>query len=496
MQLPIAVRLSAEEHLQQQIARQITTLIGSGLLQPGDRLPSTRTLSAQLGVARNTVMLAYQVLAQEGFIETMGKGGTRVCSILPRTYLNARKRQHATLSSVERTPEPAHGEPLRNAGLFDPWRNHLKLDFRVGRPDRTLFPHRAWKRIVEQRLNGAARGLTEYGDPQGIPELRKAIAHHVRISRGISCTFEQIVVVAGVQQGLNLVARMLLKPGSAVVMENPTYASAAHLFVSYGASLIGCDVNEEGLDARDLPREGARLAYVTPSHQFPLGPTMSLETRVRLLEWARQTGSFIVEDDYDGDFRYQGSPLMALAALDHDERVIYLATFSKSLGAGLRLGYVVVPPSLVPQARAIKDLMDHGHSWLEQTVLADFLTSGAFDKQLRRIRLIYLERRNRILAELKRHFGEADIAGIEGGMHLTWYLSNAVPPAHILQRALLAKRVGVYSLMDGPAFMLRPFKRWDRVMLLGYPSLEPAKIAEAIEIVAQHLAEARLEHGT
>jgi len=472
MQLPISVRLSGtdpQQHLQQQIVRQITTLIENGMLRPKDPLPATRELSAQLGVARNTVVLAYQALAREGFVETFGRGGTRVGSALPRTYLNARGRVTRTVEVPERPPEPTHLEQWRNASLYDPSRNHLRLDFRVGRPDRGLFPHSVWKRLVEQRLHGAPVALTEYGDPLGLAELRTTIAERVRVSRGIQCNADQVVVVAGVQSGLNLVARLLLQPGSVALVENPTYAGAAHVFASYGAILAACKVTEEGLNPEALPRNGARLAYVTPSHQFPLGSTMSLENRIALLEWARRTGSFVVEDDYDGDFRYQGSPLMALAALDRSERVIYLATFSKSLGAGLRLGYAIVPPSFAPKAKMVKDLFDHGHPWLEQAVLADLLKSGAFDKQLRRIRMVYLERRNYLIAGLTRRFRESVALGVEGGMHLAWYLPRGAPPAPALQRSLLGQGVGIYSLIDGPALLLQPFDGWDRIVLLGYP---------------------------
>ena len=275
-----------------------------------------------------------------------------------------------------------------------------------------------------------------------------------------------------------------------MVVENLTYASAAYVFASYGANVTECEVSEEGLNARALPRTGARLAYVTPSHQFPLGPTMSLESRIALLEWARRSGSFVVEDDYDGDFRYQGSPLMALAALDRSERVIYLATFSKSLGAGLRLGYEIVPPSLVPKAKLVKDLLNHGHSWLEQAVLADFLQSGAFESQLRRIRMVYLGRRDYLIAGLKRRFAEARVLGVEGGMHLTWYLPRTAPPAQTLQRTLSSRGVGVYSLVDGPALMLQSFDGWDRLLLLGYPCLDRVKTDEALDCIAQDLGAA------
>jgi GntR family transcriptional regulator / MocR family aminotransferase len=491
MQLPISVRpggADPQQHLQQQIVRQITTLIENGLLRPRDPLPATRQLSEQLGVARNTVVLAYQALAREGFVETFGRGGTRVGSTLPRAYLNAKERAPKPAAVLERAPEPIDLELRRNSSLYDPARNHLRLDFRVGRPDRTLFPHRVWKRLVEQRLHGAPLALTEYGDPLGLSELRSAIAERVRVSRGIVCSPDQVLILAGVQEGLNLVARLLLQPGCQAVVENPTYAGAANVFSSYGATLVACAVTEEGLNPRALPRTGARLAYVTPSHQFPLGPTMSLESRIALLEWARRTGTFVVEDDYDGDFRYQGSPLMALAALDRSELVIYLATFSKSLGAGLRLGYAIVPPSLAPKAKVVKDLLNHGHSWLEQAVLADLLNSGAFESHLRRIRMVYLERRDHLIAGLTRRFPESVLLGVEGGMHLTWLLPRASPPAHALQRMLLDKGVGIYSLIDGPAIMQQPFDGWERIVLLGYPCLDRTKTEEALNAIAQDVA--------
>ena len=295
------------------------------------------------------MVLAYEILAREGFVETFGRGGTRIGPTLPRAFLNARRRPYRSASIPERLREPTNPERWRNSSLYDPSRNRLRLDFRVGRPDRALFPHRVWKRLVEQRLHGAPLALTEglWRPARAARVAQRSRRGQVRISRGIRCSPDQVLIVGGIQEGLNLVSRLLLQPGAQVVVENPTYASAAYVFTSYGASLVGCEVTDEGLNVGALPKAGARLAYVTPSHQFPLGPTMSLENRIGLLEWARRTGSFVAEDDYDGDFRYQGSPLMALAALDRSERVIYLATFSKSLGAGLRLGYVIVPPGLV-----------------------------------------------------------------------------------------------------------------------------------------------------
>jgi len=490
MQLPISINPGRRSSLQRQIFEQVVTLIDAGILRAGDPLPGSRTLGEQLGVARNTVTLAYAALAREGFVETRDRHRARVAERLPREFLASRRRfAQLPRSGPERRPEPLRFGPWRGPLLYDPASDRLRFDFRLGRPDRTLFPHRQWHKLANEHLHRAAVSLTDYGDPLGLRELRAAIAETVRVARGIHCCAEQVCVVAGVQEGLNLVARLLLQPGMTVLSENPSYASAVGVWKFYGANLVAAPVGAEGLDAGALPAAGARLAYVTPSHQFPLGPTMSLTNRLGLLEWARRNGAFIVEDDYDGDFRYQGSPLQALAALDRSERVIYLGTFSKSLGAGLRLGYAILPPSLVPDARAVKDLYDHGHAWLDQAVLADFIRSGAYEAHLRRIRRVYLERRDSLLQALRQSFGAVQVWGLEGGMHLSWQMPPDWPDAAELRRRLLDRGVGLYTLTAGPASLLQPFAGWDRYALLGFSCLKPTEIGEAVAHIAAAVAE-------
>ena len=268
-------------------------------------------------------------------------------------------------------------QPIRHPVLFkgrvptvvNPNRHKLAIDFWVGRPDPHSFPTNIWRRLIIRNLTSGNPNLTEYRDPAGIFGLRKAIAEHLGPARGINTTPEQVIVVNGSQEALNLVARLLIEKDTRVVTECPCYQGAAYVLESYGAQLNPVRVDKNGLDVSELPQTRISLAYVTPSHQYPMGATLPLERRVRLLDWAWEVGAYIVEDDYDSDFRHHGSPLTAVAGQDRHGCVIYMGTFSKSIGAGLRLGYLVVPNELVDPARTVKTLMDNGHSWLDQAVL-------------------------------------------------------------------------------------------------------------------------------
>jgi GntR family transcriptional regulator/MocR family aminotransferase len=331
-----------------------------------------------------------------------------------------------------------------------------------------------------------------YGDPAGLRDLRSAIADHLRLARGIRAEPEQVVIVAGCQEGLNLVARVLVTPGARAVVENPCYEGAALVLSSYGAKLVGAPVDDEGLCVERLP-DDATLAYVTPSHQFPLGPTLSFARRLALLDWAARSGAYVVEDDYDSDFRYEESPLLALYALDRADSTIYLGTFSKSIGAALRLGYVVFPPALVGAATGAKALLDNGHPWLEQAAAAEFLKSGGFERHLHRIRRRYLSRRDCLLHELRRHFGRCHVDGVEGGMHVAWHLPEGAPSAHALEARLAREGVGVYSFATAPVHMLDPVGEADSIVLLGYPCLAEERIRSAVERIARALDRPRTD---
>ncbi len=330
----------------------------------------------------------------------------------------------------------------------------------------------------------AGSHLTEYPDPAGIPKLRQAIADYLGPSRGINTTAEQVIIVNGSQQGLNLISRLLIREGTPVVTECPCYQGAAYVFNSYGAELNMVPVDRNGLEVAKLPRTRVSLAYVTPSHQYPMGVTLTLERRIRLLDWAWEVGAYIVEDDYDSDFRHHGSPLTAIAGQDRHGCVIYTGTFSKSIGAGLRLGYLVVPKELVKPARTVKTLMDNGHAWLEQAVLADFIASGSYAKHLRKIRHTYLSRRDCLVNSLREHFGDVQLSGMAGGMHIVWHLPENFPMAKDVQMLAQDVGVGVYSLEAAAACDIRHSSCSDRTLVLGYSSVREEQICEGIARLA------------
>jgi GntR family transcriptional regulator/MocR family aminotransferase len=484
-QLPLTIRRSDPAPLQSQIADQIRQLVARSVLPPASRVPSTRALSDQLGVSRNTVSLAYDLLIAEGILEAESSAGTMVSRVLPAAFVRVtsvpRADAMARASPAARRPPAFRGGGPR---VVDARKKALPYDFRLGQPDVALFPYNTWRRLIVQHVGRAGPALVRYGDPAGLRELRVAIAAHLRLARGICCEPDQVVVVAGVQEGLNLVARVLVSRRVEVVVEDPCYEGAALVFASHGAQLVAAPVDDEGMRVESLP-VGPALAYVTPSHQFPLGPTLSPARRLALLEWATRSGAYIVEDDYDSDFRYDGSPLVALYALDRANSTIYLGTFSKSIGAGLRLGYVVFPPALASSGAAAKALLDNGHPWLEQAAAAEFLSSGGFERHLQCIRRRYLARRDCLLFELRRNFGPCRVDGAEGGMHVAWHLPRGAPPAHELERRLESEGVGIYSLRAAPVHVLEPRGDADAIVLLGYPCLAEERIRAGVERMAR-----------
>ena len=483
MPLPLAVDHQGPAPIQRQLAEHLRGLILRGLLPPGSRLPSTRALSQQLSVSRGTVVIAYHRLAAEGYIETQSTSPTRVSRVLPEQFITT-DPDSTSRKSADGLPD-ALSFHAAGPRLFDPAQDGLVYDFRLGRAESSFFPIKAWRRLIPECLGGAPHPLSRYGDPAGYWPLRKAIAEHLRSARGILCTPEQVIVTGGVQEGLNIVSRLLLKPDSAVIVENPCYQGAAGVFESYWARLVPIPVDGNGIDADRLHESDARLAYVTPSHQFPLGSTLSLARRHKLLDWAVARDGYVIEDDYDSDFRYRDSPLPALKALDRADRVIYLGTFSKSIGAGLRLGYMVVPSRLAGATVAAIALAGNGHPWLEQAVVAEFMRSGAFEEHLRRIRKRYMARRDCLADRLHQHFGTAvAVHGGDAGMHVAVHLPKIPITAHALQIRLKRSSVGVYALAESPARLFDPFPGDDRVILLGYACLSEDKITEAVSRLA------------
>jgi len=489
VELPLHLEPSHERSLQVQIFEQIRQMILDGILKPGMALPPSRLLSERFSISRNTATLAYDRLAAEGYVESRGTAGTFVTRTLPDDLLSVRGEP-----GQSNGPLPDGGEPLLCfAGSPGGGINRPRYDFWVGRSDPRSFPLRVWRKLLNRRLSEETSNFfTDYCDPAGLPELREAIATHLGWARGIGITPDQVIVTAGGQDALNLICQLVGSDISRLCIENPCYLGAAMLFRSTGKPIVPVRVDNEGIIIEELPTTPRNLLYVTPSHQFPTGVTMPLSRRFALLRWAEETDSYIVEDDYDSDFRYDGPPLTSLAGLGRCRRVFYMGTFSKSIGAGLRIGYAVVPPLYWGQARLLKAQMSNGHSWLEQAMLADFLTEGHFERHLRKLRQLYKSRRDCLERELRSNFPNPNISGAECGLHFIWRLPSHYPPAQQIQVAARAAGVGVYALRSGAAFDFSEDSR-DDVLMLGFSSLDERSIREAIRLLKGSLNSLGLE---
>lgn len=455
------------EALHRQLYGQLRAAILGGRMQAGERLPATRGLAEQLGVARSTVARAYDDLLSEGYIEGRAGSGTYVSSALAAEAPAPSDGWTPALSEWARR---ALRTPLPGAPDQVPV---LAFDFRPGTPDWEAFPRQIWWRLLGRRLRAGGE-LDRYGDPAGYPALREAIARHLAASRAVVCRPEQVVIVNGTQQAIDLLARLLLAPGDPVVVEEPGYPEARRVLSAYGASIATAPVDGRGLRPDALPETAARLVYVTPSHQFPTGVTLSLERRLRLLEWARRSDALVIEDDYDSEFRYAGRPVESLQGLDRAERVVYLGTFSSVLFPPLRVGYAVLPPRLVGPFVEAKWLADRGTGMLDQQALADFLGEGHFTRHLRRMRRLGRERRDALLGALRRHLGTvASVPAAETGTHVMLPLRDVDDRA--AARAAALRGVGVYPAR--PYYTSSPPQS---ALLLGYAALAEPAIDEGV----------------
>jgi GntR family transcriptional regulator/MocR family aminotransferase len=473
-----------DKSLQEQIVDQIRRQIVSGALKPGTRLPSTRNLSSMLDISRNTVLFAYERLISEGYVTT--RRGTRasVSEVLPDNSVPKDWFSHRAEEACDPAGQPGLTTPsisVREPIVFHAERT--QIDFWIPQADPRSFPLKAWKRLLSECLSGASGNLADYGDPTGLKELRCAIAEHVARARGIVTSPDTVFVMAGAQLALNTVARLFLRGGERVVVENPCNQGAAYLFESFGATLVPLTVDDEGIISAELPKDPASLIYVTPSHQFPLGVRLSLERREHLVAYAEASGAYIIEDDYDGHFSYDGPSLPAAKALC-PSRVIYLGTFSKVLGAGLRIGYAIFPERLVEKARAVKALLDNGHAWLEQAALSKFIQRGSFDRHIRLIRRTYLGRRDRLVAQLQHHFNDVWLTGLISGTHIAMRLGADWPSASDIQRTARQRGIGVYTIVGAGAQEFGSNEVTERTLLLGFGNLTEHQIDEGVARLA------------
>jgi len=433
----IAVDRKAPKALHRQIYDAYRTAIIERNLRPGQRIPSTRVLASELDVSRFPVLNAYAQLLAEGYFESRVGAGTVVSSSLPDQLTSSeptRTRCAATRSGPRPVARRALSlSPVERAPWLQGWGA-----FGVGQVALDQFPLQVWSNLVVRRCRNADAKSFHYGDLRGSKTLRETIASHLRTARSLHCDAEQVMIVSGSQQALEISARVLLDPQSSVWVEDPGYRLVRDAFALTGCHLVPVPVDKEGLDvAAGIKRcRKARAAFVTPSHQFPLGVTMSASRRFQLLDWAQNTGSWIIEDDYDSEYRYESMPIASLQGLDANARVIYIGTFSKVLFPALRLGYLVIPSDLVDRFLTIRRAMDLGPPTFFQDVLSDFIDEGHFARHIRRMRVLYRERRSALVDSISRELGSmVKVLGDEAGMHLAVTLPNGSRDVEIAEQA-------------------------------------------------------------
>ncbi len=395
MQVVLAIDPNDTRTLQTQVFEEIKRMILEGKLHSGDPVPGSRALSKQLGVSRNTIIIAYDKLLSEGYIESRANVGTFVSSNLPdisvRTISRPAALDHPPTDGTSPFAQTASQVPEIQR-VTSPEGARLHMDFWIGRVEPSAFPVRGWRRILDTKIRYSADRISVYGDPRGLEDLGQAIADHIGPARGIGAETDDIMISCGSQDGLSMIAHALAGCRTSFLREDLCYQGARFVFGGFGYATTPVPVDDEGIEGDRLPDTKRSLLYVTPSHQYPIGVTMALERRLRLLDWAERTDSLIIEDDYDGEFRYEGAPLTALRGLDQTGRVIYPDTFSKSFGPGPRLGFIIASPEAIRILCDWKHLCSNDSPWLEQAAMAEFMKVNGFRRHLRRIRAIYMRR--------------------------------------------------------------------------------------------------------
>ena len=474
----LSIDRASAKPLYRQIYEGFRNAIVERRLHAGQRISSTRSLAAELRISRIPVLNAFDQLLAEGYVESRTGSGTFVAASLPdglsRPALRAagNKAPLRFLNRViARRPEALLKEEP------DPWLKGIG-PFNVGQPPVDRFPVRVWSRLVARHSRRLDASLLHYGNPMGLPRLREAVAAYLRAARAVRCEAEQIMIVSGSQQALELSARVLLDEDSPVWVEEPGYFGARKILALSGARLVPVPVDDQGLDVssgiRRFPRP--RAVFVTPSHQFPLGVTMGASRRLQLLDWARHSGSWIIEDDYDSEYRYGNLPIASLQGLDRDSRVLYVGTFTKIVFPSIRLGYIVLPPDLVAPFTEVRRAMDMSSPTFPQAVLADFILDGHFTSHIRRTRQLCRERRDALIEAIRREFGRAlQVLGDEAGMFLVLTLPAGWSDREI---ALSAAREGLWVAPLSDFYLERAARQG---LVLGYGGTKVEDVGRAVE---------------
>lgn len=461
------------------IYRQLRDAVLEGRLRRGERLPATRELAERLQVSRSTVSTAYERLTAEGYLAARVGAGTFVA------YTGA----------------GASGRTVRPAGAARPaprWRDiddplwteprPIAYDFSVGSPDPALFPAETWRHYVAAELRGGLVRAGLYGDPAGVERLREGIARHLGLARSVEASPGDVLVTHGAQQAFDLLARVLLRPGDTVAIEDPGYPPVRQLFETFGARVVPVPVDECGLRVDLL--SPARLVYVTPSHQFPLGGVLPLERRVALLEWAARNDAVVIEDDYDSEYRFGSRPLDPLQRLDADGRVVYVGTFSKTMLPALRLGFVVAPPGLLPALRHAKRLSDWHNDVVTQRAMARFLDSGGFARHVRQATRVYEERHGLLVAQAADLLPGFVPVPSAAGLHLALLAAEGSEEPAVDGRRV-AERAAVAGVSVQPVSRFRAGAGADG-LLLGFGGIPAEQIPDGLRTLAQAVERERV----
>jgi len=458
MELAITLDHKSPSPLHRQLYEELRRAILARRLKPGERVPSTRAFAASLKLSRATVTQSYEQLVSEGYLQAVVGSGTTVCAQLPEELLlaapvQAPKAAAQTKRAASAVKLSRYGASLDDSLPLEAPEPELPINFKSGRPALEEFPMREWRRLLLRHCRAGKADLLDYApNLRGTPALRKAISDYLARSRAVRCTPEQVIIVNGSQQAIDLIAKVLMDRGDPVAIENPGYLGARRAFLAQGAKLLPVPVDENGIVVERLQAKppghahSAKLIYVTPSHQFPTGAVLPLGRRLELIRWAESAGAVIVEDDYDSEFRYVSRPLTALQGLDTDGRVVYVGTFSKVMFPALRIGFVIAPSSLLPALVAARQFAGTQQAVLEQMVLADFIVDGHFERHVRRMRAVYAERQQDLIDALRSECGglvEASPAG--AGMHLVGWLAPQTDASDVSRRAA-ARGVDVIPL--------------------------------------------------
>jgi GntR family transcriptional regulator / MocR family aminotransferase len=478
--MELHVVIDGERDLSGQLYRQLRDAIRGGRLPADERLPPSRLLAEQLGVSRKTVSEVYARLTFEKLL--VGRIGIG-------TFVAHQAAQRPARRIAAPSPARNAAAPLAGSAVVERWRalatplrhppvaGMARYEFIGGAPSTTLFPHADWRRCTLHALREAARTRSLYGPAEGLPELRDQIARHVAFARGVRCTANEVIVTSGAQQAIDLVARVLVEPGATVVVEEPGYPQARLILAAHGARVVGAPVDAQGMVVDAIPAD-ARLVYVTPAHQFPLGMPMSTVRRRALLARAQAIGAIVVEDDYDSEFRYEGRPTDSLQGMDDGGNVAFVGTFSKTVSPALRLGYVIAPPHVAEAIAAAKHLADWHTPTQSQSALARFMADGSLQKHLRRCHAAYAQRRERLL----RRFADDlapwfELVPATAGFHVAALCRG---PLDIATLVNLARRVdvGLYPLAG-----FGHFEMPRAGLILGYGLIETGDIDPALDRV-------------